>query len=425
MEFDEDCSEGIRLTDLQEAYNTMKTTPLEQPFLQQLRLRADSALIDEMPKFEITLTQRWIKDLKGDREAREFYQTLCLIDGEQFKIERTYNEFLSLEKDLIRKFNMNDYPVLSTALPLLDKDKITTKILDEPALNRRRICVNHYLTTLLATPAFITDRVLDFLGIRGADVRNRLLAYTKVMRERDSYGYQPKASVDEETPNLARTLQRNSGKFTKIFTTFFMSTHDMVRHQNANLKFYINKGGLRKTPGGSFEFSFLVSSSLNENQSWKITKTLGSIEAFLQNLETVIEVKPKYHEFMPQPQSAIEVRSENFNVLRYEGLILTLTKIVEDKKFYCQELYDFLEYDFAANDHVSSQLPPSIQKLFGYLAMYINCIIFVHTSILMVLHFMVESLYFLQGWRLQVRICLLYTSPSPRDGLLSRMPSSA
>ena len=25
----------------------------------------------------------------------------------------------------------------------------------------------------------------------------------------------------------------------------------------------------------------------------------------------------------------------------------------------------------------------------------------------------------------QVQICLLYTSPSPRDGLLSRMPSSA
>ena len=28
----------------------------------------------------------------------------------------------------------------------------------------------------------------------------------------------------------------------------------------------------------------------------------------------------------------------------------------------------------------------------------------------------------LPGWR---RVCLLYTSPSPRDGLLSRMPSSA
>ena len=25
----------------------------------------------------------------------------------------------------------------------------------------------------------------------------------------------------------------------------------------------------------------------------------------------------------------------------------------------------------------------------------------------------------------QIQICLLYTSPSPRDGLLSRMPSSA
>ena len=31
-----------------------------------------------------------------------------------------------------------------------------------------------------------------------------------------------------------------------------------------------------------------------------------------------------------------------------------------------------------------------------------------------------------ESWLLaQVNICLLYTSPSPRDGLLSRMPSSA
>ena len=27
--------------------------------------------------------------------------------------------------------------------------------------------------------------------------------------------------------------------------------------------------------------------------------------------------------------------------------------------------------------------------------------------------------------RLELKTCLLYTSPSPRDGLLSRMPSSA
>ena len=27
--------------------------------------------------------------------------------------------------------------------------------------------------------------------------------------------------------------------------------------------------------------------------------------------------------------------------------------------------------------------------------------------------------------RLRIEACLLYTSPSPRDGLLSRMPSSA
>ena len=32
---------------------------------------------------------------------------------------------------------------------------------------------------------------------------------------------------------------------------------------------------------------------------------------------------------------------------------------------------------------------------------------------------------YVKEYRDQVRFCLLYTSPSPRDGLLSRMPSSA
>ena len=30
-----------------------------------------------------------------------------------------------------------------------------------------------------------------------------------------------------------------------------------------------------------------------------------------------------------------------------------------------------------------------------------------------------------EATQVKVRVCLLYTSPSPRDGLLSRMPSSA
>ena len=36
-----------------------------------------------------------------------------------------------------------------------------------------------------------------------------------------------------------------------------------------------------------------------------------------------------------------------------------------------------------------------------------------------------NAIKFTQGGHVLVDICLLYTSPSPRDGLLSRMPSSA
>ena len=36
-----------------------------------------------------------------------------------------------------------------------------------------------------------------------------------------------------------------------------------------------------------------------------------------------------------------------------------------------------------------------------------------------------EAVTFIAGVLLLANVCLLYTSPSPRDGLLSRMPSSS
>ena len=38
---------------------------------------------------------------------------------------------------------------------------------------------------------------------------------------------------------------------------------------------------------------------------------------------------------------------------------------------------------------------------------------------------LIEKLAHFDRERIAERVCLLYTSPSPRDGLLSRMPSSA
>ena len=40
-------------------------------------------------------------------------------------------------------------------------------------------------------------------------------------------------------------------------------------------------------------------------------------------------------------------------------------------------------------------------------------------------HFALETFDDLEALTPQLRICLLYTSPSPRDATLSRMPSSA
>ena len=46
-------------------------------------------------------------------------------------------------------------------------------------------------------------------------------------------------------------------------------------------------------------------------------------------------------------------------------------------------------------------------------------------KILNLIHVMVAQAFYRWAMREINPLCLLYTSPSPRDGLLSRMPSSA
>ena len=44
---------------------------------------------------------------------------------------------------------------------------------------------------------------------------------------------------------------------------------------------------------------------------------------------------------------------------------------------------------------------------------------------MMIINFGIDNSFSILAWAGLLLICLLYTSPSPRDGLLSRMPSSA
>ena len=49
----------------------------------------------------------------------------------------------------------------------------------------------------------------------------------------------------------------------------------------------------------------------------------------------------------------------------------------------------------------------------------------VSLTIIIFFTFFVLNIFYGPDKNTELKICLLYTSPSPRDGLLSRMPSSA
>ena len=79
--------------------------------------------------------------------------------------------------------------------------------------------------------------------------------------------------------------------------------------------------------------------------------------------------------------------------------------------------YTYLEFQKKYSSHTISAYVNDIEQFIFYLKSTFDI-----EDVLQVTHVHVRSwiVHLMQG-----NICLLYTSPSPRDGLLSRMPSSA
>ena len=74
------------------------------------------------------------------------------------------------------------------------------------------------------------------------------------------------------------------------------------------------------------------------------------------------------------------------------------------------------EKSFLVKEDVSEVVVPAFEGEMGILKDHISIISFLKPGIIKILSKSVDENYY---------VCLLYTSPSPRDGLLSRMPSSA
>ena len=75
------------------------------------------------------------------------------------------------------------------------------------------------------------------------------------------------------------------------------------------------------------------------------------------------------------------------------------------------------------NDHLSILWKDNFESKFHFMWLRDNCPTAIHpTANMRVFNILTVSKNIFPK---KYKICLLYTSPSPRDGLLSRMPSSA
>ena len=95
-----------------------------------------------------------------------------------------------------------------------------------------------------------------------------------------------------------------------------------------------------------------------------------------------------------------------------------------DLKFLGQvQTFDHRRREVKGCHTVGRRMTTVYELLFGYDRLQQLCSIFYWAALRMVPVEKIET--FARIWSQLPGFCLLYTSPSPRDGLLSRMPSSA
>jgi len=106
---------------------------------------------------QITLKIEIVDFFKIKHEEEFFERHFCKIkfwinDRSYTKVVRSLSEFWQLHKDLKAYFNNNDFPVLSTALPILDADELETLIAQHQT-NKVLLLLTKYFTRLTLSRA--------------------------------------------------------------------------------------------------------------------------------------------------------------------------------------------------------------------------------------------------------------------------------
>ena len=294
---------------------------------------------------QITLKIEIVDFFKIKHEEEFFERHFCKIkfwinDRSYTKVVRSLSEFWQLHKDLKAYFNNNDFPVLSTALPILDADELETLIAQHQT-NKVLLLLTKYFTRLITEINFVNDNLLDFLEVN------------------EPYRSQLIQAAQKNVSIIECSYSPNKGSMDLIPLTYTEIDIDAIKQLDIirikRFKFEAKViGYYYSEEKEAFVYCFEIVLHDKNISVRQIKYTLWSFKIHIKRIEEELGFNlPALDDFIP---SVLEESSqENIEFISF-GMENYLKLIFANRDFYCSRLLEFLMLHPITLEHMELEL---------------------------------------------------------------------
>jgi hypothetical protein len=294
--------------------------------------------IYEIPILEIKFSRKIHRRVNPTGEMESYFRFTVTAEGNVFeKKERSLTEFIKLEQDIRLVFNLAKFDSRNYHIPSLDEE-IIDNFLAHSYQSDQLTLVEHleeFIILVARNPLLMSDMVLDFLYLQNPLRQKFSKFYHEAEQRRSSGRALPSYKRVEMEMDMYEFKRSPSKKFIDI---------EALR----DIKIEVRKGEytLARKNRILYHFKIEIWERDRIKSEWQIAKTFRS---FLRNHHRISSDLPKnvnlisYKEFIPDVGE--EEMGEEYIAHLLEGFEKYLKTLVSIRKFRCQALFNFIEFD--------------------------------------------------------------------------------
>lgn len=274
--------------------------------------------------------------------SRPFYEIKTNVDDEITTKLHDYKEFLILEAHIKKRYNPLKVTWIDREPPEFEKLEPTDFPDEVTFQDARRESLERFLNTLGTDPRFMSEKVLDFLGIQEPH-KSAFMKYIVFLATRHNKSVPMRESHQLiEMGDMTRSQQKNNNAPPESFVSTLR-----VRCSHFQKSIY----------GDFYEYILLVEDEKGQanSNSWSVIRSYSDFKDLNEKLEKTVNKPLNYlTQFVPKPREQRDTTDEAFIKERMRGLDMYLNVLLKQPIYHTEALYEFLEYDMKRGTRLMS-----------------------------------------------------------------------